>query len=52
MPNQAGRVWRDCAQLNTQAMARTDDLVRSPFLRWDGREPMLSNPISLRGVAS
>jgi hypothetical protein len=51
-PYQAGRVWRDWAQPNSQAIARTDDFERSPFARCDGREPMLSRPISLTGVAS
>ena len=41
-----------CAQPNTQPMARTDDLERSPDLRCEGREPMFIKPISLTGVAS
>ena len=52
MPYQAGSVWRDWAQPNTQGMARTDSLERSSRERWVGREPMLSRPISLTGVTS
>ena len=47
-----GKVCLACAQPNTQPIARTDDFERSPFLRWEGREPMFICAISDTGVAS
>ena len=52
IPYHAGNVCRDCAQANTQPIARTEFLERSCFFRCEGREPILSWPISPTGVAS